>query len=106
LFRRLLGLYRPADFESRLKYALLRWNGLELVPDVLAAIHRAEHLCKRYLASQLLPPLARWQGAACMAVLAPFTQAKDDPNPKVNVAESIQFLNPETAKPILSTLVG
>lgn len=106
LFRLLLGLYGPVEYESKLKYALLRWDGLELVADVLAAIQRAEHLNKHYLASQLLPPLARWLGASAMPVMEPFTQKKDDPDPKVNVAEALLFVSPELALPILSTLAN
>jgi HEAT repeat protein len=104
LFRGLLALYGPVEYESRLKYALLRSDCHDLIPDIIAAIDRARCLGKFYLASQLLPPLARLLGTGAVSVIDPFFRFNDDPNPRVNIAESFQYIEPGIAEPILKEL--
>lgn len=97
VFRKLLALYGPCYFESKLKYALLKTElAPDLVPDMQDALTRAETLGHRYLASQLLPPLARWEGEAVRPLLeqfsAPPVKPERAPDPRANVAEALGYL--------------
>lgn len=97
VFRKLLALYGPCYFESKLKSALLRMDlAGALVPDMQAALERAQGLGRLYLASQMLPPLARWEGEAARPLLDRFSAppAKSDraPDPRLNVAEALGYL--------------
>ena len=95
VFRKLLALYGPCFFESKLKRALLRLDFSELAPDVRGALERALGLGRVYLASQLLPPLARWEGEAARPLLERILSAARDPrrpDPLSNVAEALGYL--------------
>jgi hypothetical protein len=97
VFRKLLALYGPCYFESRLKSALLKLDRAEaLVPDMRDALERAKSLGRVYLASQLLPPLARWTGEAVRPLLAGFSgppaRGELAPDPRTNVAEALGYL--------------
>lgn len=106
LFRALLARYGPVVFESRLKAALLKRGDPALAPDVRAAIARAEAQGRPYLASQLLPVLARWEGRAALPVLERFLDASDRPNPRTNVAEALRYVDPAAAGPLLARLAA
>lgn len=105
-YRQLLSLYGPVPFESRLKYALLKVDGVELKNDVHSAILRAEEAGKHYMASQLLPVLARWSGNESMTLLQHFLSVSDDPSPRVNVAEALRYLSEDLAVPLLRQLMA
>lgn len=95
VLQKILALYGPCGFESKLKRALLRLDFPELAPDVRDALERALALGDVYLASQLLPPLARWEGEAVRPLLARVAAAPRDPrrpDPLSNVAEALGFL--------------
>ena len=97
VFRKLLALYGSCYFESRLKSALLKMDSAEaLVPDMRLAMERAKSLGRVYLASQLLPPLARWTGEAVRLLLPGFfeppTRRELAPDPRTNVAEALGYL--------------
>ena len=95
VFRKLLALYGPCSFESGLKRALLRLDFPELASDVRAALERALEMGRVYLASQLLPPLARWEGEAARPLLARFLSAPREPrrpDPLLNVVEALGYL--------------
>lgn len=100
IYRKLLGLYGPIRFESRLKYALLREEHLtdEFYPDVVAAIERAFNSGEAYLASQLLPVAAKWRQDAAMRLIAPFVgRTRQVPDPAANVAEALKYIpSPES----------
>ncbi len=106
---KLLALYGPCFFESKLKRALLRLDlpalapdlpalapdVRALAPDVRAALERALGLGRVHLASQLLPPLARWVGEAVRPLLAQIVAAPREaraPDPLSNVAEALGYL--------------
>ena len=97
VFRKLLALYGPCQFESNLKRALLKMNFAEvLVPEMQDALQRAQKLGHTYLASQMLPPLARWEGEAVRPELdrfsGPPSRAELAPDPRSNVAEALGYL--------------
>lgn len=95
VFGKLLALYGPCFFESKLKRALLRLDLPALAPDVRAALERALGLGRVHLASQLLPPLARWVGGAVRPLLAQIVAAPREaraPDPLSNVAEALGYL--------------
>ena len=104
IYRKLLSYYGVVGFAYRLKYALMAWDGLEMVLETLAAIDRAETLGRYYLASQLLPPLARWQGDECLGILGRFNACDDYPDPRINVAEALRYFVASTAFPLLIEL--
>lgn len=107
LFGALLGLYGPLQFESRLKDALLRRGDPALADAVRQAVLRAANLGRPYLASQLLPVLARWRGDEALPLLDRFAAAADDrPSPRLNVAEALRYLPPADARPRLERLAA
>jgi len=92
---KLLALYGPCFFESKLKRALLRLDLPALASDGRAALERALGLGRVHLASQLLPPLARWVGEAVRPLLAQIVAAPREaraPDPLSNVAEALGYL--------------
>lgn len=105
VYRKLLELYGPCNYESTLKSALKRSDLSELAADVEAAIKRALSLRKCYLASQLLPCLARWKPAATMDLIPVFLQQEPEaPNPIINVAEALRHISSERSKQLLTFL--
>lgn len=104
LFRQLLQHYGPANFESRLKSALLNLRDCDLLKDVETAVQRAEKLGKYYLASQLLPVVAKCRGNEALPLVRRFLELKDEPNPRVNVAESLRFIHSNEAAAMLKDL--
>jgi hypothetical protein len=89
LYRKLLALYGPCIFESKLKQVLLDCDVRDLSDDVLAAIERAWNLDRAYLASQLLPVLARWSPEHFWRLVPRFVDASDEPPPVLNVIEGL-----------------
>ena len=105
LFEKLLQLYGPFDFEGDLKFALLKCDFPELERAIEGAIARALQVGKPYLASQLLPPLARFNQAAALARFPRFTGlGKASPNPDVNVAEALRYVSADVSVPLLQQL--
>ena len=105
IYAKLLGLYGPHEFESRLKGALLASEFRELLPDVEQALHRALKLGKRYLASQLLPVVAKWDSSTAWQLISSFQSvAIETPNPTVNVAEALRYINSDEARRMLRQL--
>lgn len=92
LYRKLLALYGPCIFESKLKRVLLKSDMQELTDDVLAAIERAWKLDRAYLASQLLPVLARWSPEHFWRLAPQFVDASDTPPPAFNVLEGLGYV--------------
>lgn len=105
LFRKLLALYGECGFESRLKSALLRSDMIELLDEAKAALRRSLALAKPYLASQLLPVIARWRTEDALA-LTPVILAERGgvPNPAVNVAEALRYVPYGASGPLLAAL--
>lgn len=100
LYRKLLYLYGPLRFESRLKGALLREEGLKdgLYSEVIAAIERALALGEPYLASQLLPVAAKWAPSEAPRLIALFSACPaQTPDPAANVAEALEYAGSETS---------
>ena len=67
-----------------------------LVPEMQDALKRAADLGQAYLASQMLPPLARWTGEAVRPLLERFSGPPGGrelaPDPRTNVAEALGYL--------------
>ena len=92
---KLLALYGPCFFESNLKAALLKLEpalAAELAPAMRAALARTQEKGQLYLASQLLPPLARVDSAAARALLDRFPGLlrQAAPKPSAGEADSIR----------------
>ena len=92
---KLLALYGPCFFESNLKAALLALEpalAAELGPAMRAALARTQEKGQLYLASQLLPPLARVDSAAARALVNAFPGLlrKAAPKPSAGEADSIR----------------
>jgi hypothetical protein len=105
LFKQLLALYGKQMFESKLKYALLKSNFSRLDTDVFKAISRALLYKKIYLASQLLPVLARWNPQSAWILSKQFLNGPDStPNPLINVAEALKYINTTESKNLLNAL--
>jgi hypothetical protein len=105
VLEKLLDLYGPCDFESKLKYALLDSDFSALAGPIDAAITRALAHGKGYLASQLLPPLARFAPARAMARLPEFAKLTSlDPNPELNIAEALRYVPSDVSRPQLERL--
>ena len=97
VFRKRLALYGPNRFESKLKSALLRTDLADaLIPDMEAALDRAEAMGSYYLPSQKLPPLARSVGEGARPTLDRFCVTRPEtesrPSPLSNVAEALGYL--------------
>ena len=91
LLGKLLALYGPCFFESQLKAALLKMAptlAAELAPALHAALARTQEQSQLYLASQLLPPLVRVEGAAARALLDPFPALLRQAAPKPSAGEA------------------
>jgi HEAT repeat protein len=105
VFRKLLGLYGPCFFESKLKYALLKSDLSDLSSDIQAAIERALALGHSYLASQLLPVLARWKPDVAWPLLRTFMDLPAQvPSPVVNVAEALGYIDTPESRSALMRL--
>src|SRR5690606_15277869 len=105
LYRKILALYGPCIFESKLKRALLKSNVQEVTGDILAAIERAWELGRVHLASQLLPVLARWSPADFWRLVPRFLEVSDEPPPALNVIEGLGYLAGPDKDQILELLV-
>ncbi|HET9953502.1 MAG TPA: hypothetical protein VFQ61_03305 [Polyangiaceae bacterium] len=105
VYEKLLGLYGPCGFEDRLKYALLNCDCTMLVTPIDLAITRALEWHRIYLASQLLPPLARFSPQRALERVGAFSNLGPmTPNPQVNVAEALRWISPEESRPRLEKL--
>lgn len=106
IYSKLLALYGPCDYESKLKHALLRSDFRELLPDVEQACRRAVAADKAYLASQLLPVLAKWNPEVAWPLFPLFShRSVQTPNPAVNVAEALKYIKTDSGYSLLQQLI-
>jgi hypothetical protein len=107
IYEKLLALYGPCCFEGRLKWALLECTFTQLAGPIDYAVTRALDAGRNFLASDLLPPLARfnpqraWERFPTFANLPP-----DSPDPKINLAEALAFIPAEYSRPWLEQLAA
>lgn len=107
IYSKLLALYGPCDYESKLKHALLRFDCRILLPDLQQACQRAFAADKVYLASQLLPVLAKWDFDMALPLFPLFLHSSVlAPNPAVNVAEALKYVHSPSAYLLLKELVN
>lgn len=99
IVKKLLKLYGECYFESNLKYLLLddALNGndkfKDLLPDVEKAFIRCVKMKRNYLASQLLPVIAKWQSSLTYQFINAVRQMPaETPNPANNLAEALRFI--------------
>ena len=105
IYEKLLGLYGPCGFEGHLKYALLDYDFVTLAAPIDLAMTRALESNRIYLASQLLPPLARLSPKRALERFGTFSNlGRVTPNPEVNVAEALRWIPPEESRPRLEKL--
>jgi hypothetical protein len=105
LIRKILKLYGPCEFEGSLKLCLLDINCSKLLPDIYKAFERAMDLNKKYLASQLLPILAKWNHVKCWEIIKTLLALKrQTPDPAHNIAEALGHINTIESKKLLSDL--
>ena len=79
----------------------------ELIDDVEEACRRSLDLGKEYLASQLLPVLAKWNSAVAFQLIPSFThEAVFTPNPTANVVEALRYIEPSLRDSLLQRLTG
>lgn len=105
IYGKLLELYGPCWFESKLKYVLLKSDFSNLAPNVRAAIERALSLERAYLASQLLPVLARWEPFEAWQLAPRFiNQPSQTPDPMANVAEALGYIKKPESEELLNHL--
>jgi hypothetical protein len=106
ILRKILKLYGPNVFESSLKSALIGRDFPELAPDIQEALDRALAHGRIYLASQLLPPLAKYRPQIAWSYRSQFLRSPDDevPHPACNVAEALQFIATPEARALLEKL--
>jgi hypothetical protein len=105
LVKKILNLYGPCDFEGSLKLCLLDINCSQLLPDIYKALRRALDFNKEYLASQLLPILAKWNHAKRWELINSFlTLKKQTPDPAHNIAEALGYINTIESKKVLTDL--
>jgi hypothetical protein len=98
---KILGLYGRMQFESRLKHALLRTDLGGLEEATAGALQRALDLGRRDLASQLLPPLARFDPEAAWQLAGDFGETDVQ---RANVAEALAFVARPEARARLEEL--
>ncbi|MDM8561234.1 hypothetical protein [Candidatus Parabeggiatoa sp. HSG14] len=107
-YRKLLYLYGECAFESRFKIALLNNKYDALTNNIIDAIIRAIKNRRYYLASQLLPVLAKWEYIETVKefiqIFMPLPQ--HSPNHLANVAESLQYINDKESVSILNQLLN
>lgn len=105
VYRKLLALYGPCQFESKLKYALMHVEFPKLAVDIQVATERALSFHRTWLASQLLPPLARRSPQAAASVIAQFPVVTgESPNPSENVAEALGYIDSADSRQQLKSL--
>ncbi|QDT24735.1 hypothetical protein Enr10x_00250 [Gimesia panareensis] len=106
IYSRLLALYGECDFESKFKHALLNSDFSELLPEVIQAMQRATARDKIYLASQLLPVIARWDTEAAWDLFDEFLkQPAQTPHPAINVAEALGYFDSDAGLQLLKKLI-
>lgn len=106
LYRKLLKLYGVCRFRGDLKYALLDSDFRELLPWVKEAIGRALVHDEEYLASQLLPVLAKWDADEAERQLPRFiAMPTQTPDPACNVAEALGWINTPQSRRKLEDLL-
>ncbi len=102
IFKKILQLYGPCRFESKLKNALLAREDRDIIPSIESACERALDSGEPYLASQLLPVLAKWEPEKAWSLVPLFTnQPSQTPNPIVNVAEALRYIHSKEARALL-----
>lgn len=105
IYRRMLAVYGPVKYESRLKYALLSWEGEPLAVETQEAILRTLRRGHPYMASQLLPVLARWDQPRYQAVAAAFDGSPaGTPDHRANIAQALGYIPSEAARAQLEAL--
>lgn len=105
IFEKLLELYGPCDYQGQLKKALMAQEFPELQVAIEAAIGRAKGCGKAYLASQLLSPLAVTNPTRAVQRFSEFSGLRaGSPNPEVNVAEALRYIEPDISLPWLERL--
>ncbi len=105
LYGKLLGLYGDALFESKLKHALLQSGFAELAHGVKAAMYRSLTNGHPYLASQLLPVLAKWTPAEAWNLISQFPRtAQLKPDPTANLAEALGYIDTPESQQLLREL--
>lgn len=105
IYAKLLALYGPCDYQGKLKNALLETEFRELLPDVEQACRRALRLGKHYLASQLLPVIAKWDSDEAWQFIGAFdTNTIETPNPVANVAQALRYIDSFDARSLLQEL--
>ncbi|MEG4911886.1 hypothetical protein [Microcoleus sp. B7-D4] len=107
LFSKLLKLYGDIEFESKLKFSLLRCEFFDLASEVEEAIKRSLSLERYYLASQMLPVLAKWNPEVAWSMVDKFIceSNRQTPNPLANVAEALGYINNPSSRSLLKKLL-
>lgn len=106
IYSKLLALYGPYDFESKIKHALLASDVRGLLPELQRAFERALELAKPYLASQLLPIITKntpEEGWRLICLLLSRVTG-ETPNPLVNVAEALAHVESQNSVALLRQL--
>lgn len=105
IFKKLLNIYGYCHFQSLLKLSLLKSECPEIIQDVQAAIERSLKNGYEYLASQLLPVLAKWQPEIAWLYVEKFMSfPKQTPDPIANVAEALKYIHTNESLTILKQL--
>lgn len=103
IYSKLLSLYGKVRFQGHLKSALLREEGHEFVAETITAIERALSYGHEYIASQLLPVLARWRPEKAWEMIPRFRRtSRQTPDPAANVAEALGYIDTAESKKLLS----
>jgi hypothetical protein len=107
IYSKLLSLYGSVFFQGELKYVLLNCDFPELAADLIDAIKRALSHGHEYLASQLLPVLARWQPEMAWEIIPRFRRMSRHPHdPAANVAEALGYIDTDESRRLLSTYLN
>lgn len=105
LMKKLLKLYGPCDFEGSIKLCLLDIECSKIIDDIYEAFIRALDFNKEYLASQLLPVIAKWNHSKRWDIIQTILKAdKQTPDPAHNVAQALGYINTDQSKKILLDL--
>jgi hypothetical protein len=105
LIKKVLKLYGPCDFEGSIKLCLLDIDCSKIIDDIYEAFIRALDFNKEYLASQLLPVIAKWNHSKRWDIIQTILKAnKQTPDPAHNVAQALGYINTDQSKKILLDL--
>jgi hypothetical protein len=102
IYGKLLSLYGSVLFQGELKYVLLNCEFPELAAETIDAMKRALSNGHEYLASQLLPVLARWEPEQAWEIIPRFRRmSKQTPDPAANVAEALGYIDTDESRKLL-----